>query len=396
MWTAASVSYLGDGVYYGAVPVLAASLTRDSRLISLVDALEMLGWLLLGLISGVLVDRWRRMTVMWHVDAVRAVIVGVFAGLVLSGDETMALILVASFLLGLAAPFFDNASSSVLPELVPESGLERANSLTQTSMLLGANLIGPPLGAALVVAAPGVPLAMQAVSFALAAVVVARVRGVGRAAPVAEHRPLHVELAEGLRYLWRHRLLRSLCLLLGAVNGVSGGVIAVLVLYVLEVMSLPRAAYGWLIAVFAVGGLLGAVLASRAREWFSLPTLVVGASAVFGVGIVVLGLFPQEPVVGVSLLVTGALSVVWNVITVSVRQRIVPAEILGRVTSVYRMVGFAAMPVGAVGAGLLANVVGLRATYVVAGAVLLVASVVAAPAISRGARALAVQVAQPA
>lgn len=110
VWWAGAASYAGDGLTVGAMPLLAASLTRDPRLIATVDACLVAGWLLLGLVSGVAADRVDRLDLMWRVDIVRAGLAGVFGALVVSGHATIALILLVSFLLGLAGPFFDNAS----------------------------------------------------------------------------------------------------------------------------------------------------------------------------------------------------------------------------------------------------------------------------------------------
>lgn len=176
VWTAGTISFLGDGLTLGALPLLAVSLTDDARLISLVDALAMLGWLVLGLVSGVVADRVDRILIMGRVDAVRALLTAVFAGLVIAGEARMWVLLATSLLLGLAAPFFDNASSSLLPELVSQELFEKANSTTQVSMLLATSLLGPPIGAALFTAYPGAPFAFDAVSFACASALVLRVR----------------------------------------------------------------------------------------------------------------------------------------------------------------------------------------------------------------------------
>ena len=128
MWAAATASFVGEGIQFGALPLLAASLTRDPRLVSLTEVASQSGWLLLGLVSGVLVDRWRRTSVMWIVDTVRAVVAGAFAFVVLADLHTIAILLLTGFVLGLLSPFFDNASSAVLPEIVDGSRLERANA----------------------------------------------------------------------------------------------------------------------------------------------------------------------------------------------------------------------------------------------------------------------------
>jgi len=388
LWTAGAISFTGDGIMFGALPLLAASITRDPRIVSLTEAVAGVGWLLLGLVSGVMVDRWRRTTTMWIVDAIRAVVAGAFAAAVLAGLESIPLLLVTGFLLGLLAPFFDNASSSVIPELVAPTALERANGYNQAALVLLANLLGPPLGAALFVVHHGVPILFDAVSFAAAAALVFSVR---RAAPARERLPdrhLGRELKEGLVYLYRHKLLRTLCLLLLVANAIGSGIIAILVLYVLEALDLPEAGFGWLVAIYAVGGVAGAALAPRLSRRLSTSTSLITAMLVMGVAIVGFGLVAKLVVVIPGAILMGFGSTWWNVVSITLRQRIVPAELLGRVTAVYRMVAFCAAPLGAVGAGFLAHRTDLRTPYVVMGVLQLVATFLYAPLIRREVRRL--------
>lgn len=388
VWCAATISFLGDGVFFGSVPLLSASFTRDPHTISLVSAVSGVGWLSLGLISGVLVDRWRKTRVMWQVDLLRGLVVAAFAGLVFTEHGGMALIFAVSLLLGMTAPFFDNASSAVLPELVDTATLERANSWTQTSMLVNLNLIGPPLGAALFVLQPAVPLTLQAISFLMAALLVCSVdRGSVVPPPVAS-RSLRTELVDGCRYLVRHRLLRSLAVLLGVINGVTGAVLSLLVLYVLEVLVLPQAAYGWLVSTFAVGGLVGAVVAVRIRQRLGTFNAVMLSAGLFATGTLLLGLFPVLPAVIAGIAMSGAGASLWNIVTVSLRQRIVPRELLGRVTGVYRMAGWGAFPLGAVGAGAMASLFSVQTAYVLAAAVLVGAALILATPLRRELSAL--------
>ena len=383
IWTAGAISFTGDGVMFGALPLLAASITRDPRIVSLTEAVTGAGWLLLGLVSGVMVDRWRRTTTMWIVDAIRAVVAGAFAAAVLAGMESIPLLLVSAFLLGMLAPFFDNASSVVIPELVPPTALDRANGYNQASLVLMANLIGPPVGAALFVLHHGVPIAVDAVSFAAAAALVFSAR---RSAPARERssgRYLGRELKEGLVYLYRHKLLRSLCLLLLVANAILSGIIAILVLYVLEELGLPEAGFGWLVAIYAVGGVAGAVLAPRLGRRLSTSTNLITAMLVMGTAILGFGLVTSLAVVIPGAVLMGFGSTWWNVVSITLRQRIVPAELLGRVTAVYRMVAFCAAPLGAVGAGFLAHRTGLRTPYLVMGLVQLAATFLYAPLIRR-------------
>jgi len=379
VWAAATVSFLGDGIYSGAVPLLATSITTDPRQVALTTVLSRSGWITVGLISGVLVDRWSKTRVMWRVDAARGLVVAVFAALTLMGHHSMAVLYGVSLLLGLGAPLFDIASTAALPRLVGTLALDRANSWNQTSLLLGATLIGPPMGAALFLLSPGVPLAAQAASFLVAAALVAtlgRIR-TGPTATPAE-RSMRRELVDGLRYLVGHRLLRTLALLLAAINAATGCVLALLVLYVLRVLQCPEAAYGWLVAVFAVGGLVGAVVVPTLRATLGTSTAILLAATLLTGGTLLMALLPQLPFVIVGIIASGVGSSLWNVITMALRQRVVPADLQGRVTASYRMVGLGALPIGAAAGGLLATQTSVRSAYLIAGLALMVATVVAA------------------
>jgi predicted MFS family arabinose efflux permease len=270
-----------------------------------------------------------------------------------------------------------------LPELVSGPALERANGYYQASALLTSALVGPPIGAALFVLNAGLPLVIDAVTFGLAAILVASVR---RAVPAADPRPrrsLRVELVEGLRYLWGQHVLRTLAFLLLVVNFVGSGVVAILVLYVLDVLELPEAAFGWLVATYAVGGLAGAVLVPRIAERVQVFASVVAGGTLMGAGITLLGVWPSPGPAVVGVVLAGFGSVWWNVVTVSLRQRIVPRALLGRVTSVYRMIGLGAMPLGAAGAGYLAHQTDLQTPYVVLGLTNLLVVWLSAPTLRR-------------
>ncbi len=383
VWCAGAVSFVGDGITFGALPLLAASFTRDPRIVSLSEAVAGAGWLLLGLVSGVMVDRWRRTTTMWIVDAIRGVVAGAFAVLIITDLANIPLLLTAGFVLGLLAPFFDNASSVIVPDLVAPEALERANGYQQVSLLLLANLIGPPLGAALFVLDHGLPILIDAVSFTLAAALIWSIRNTSPPRARATDRHLGRELKEGLTYLWQHKLLRSLCLLLLVVNGVAAGIVAILVLYVLEVLHLPESGFGWLVAIYAVGGMIGALITPRLSKRLPIFLSLLASMVISSLMIIAFGVFSSFVVIGIAVTILGLASTWWNVVTISLRQRIVPAALLGRVTSVYRMVAFCAAPLGAVAAGLLAHRTTLSTPYWAMGLLQLVATLVIAPTIRR-------------
>lgn len=378
VWSASTVSFVGDGVTSGALPLLAVRVTSDARLIAAVSAMTMLGWLLLGLVAGVVADRMDRLSLMSRMDLIRAALMGVLAASVLSGRLGIGFLLVIALLLGLAAPFFDNASSSVLPELVPPERLENANSLAQMPLMVATMLIGPPLGATLFVAARSGPFLLDAVTFAVSAMLLTWVarRRPGPAGPVSNPSAgIKVMLTEGATYLRQQPILRTLALAVGLINAVTNAVIAVFVLYVTRTLGLPEAAYGWLMATIAIGALVGAVTATRLVVVAGLRTVAIGSLLVFAASIALLGIAPYVAVVIPALAAIGLVSAVWNIATISYRQRVVPGQLLGRVTSVYRLIAFLGMPVGAILAGVLTSAVGIRTTYLICGSTLLIATI---------------------
>ena len=378
VWVSSSASYLAEGLIFGALPVLAASLTLDARLIAVTDALHQTGWLLLGLVSGVAADVLPRLRIMWVANAVRAVTAGVFAALVAGGHASLLLVYALGFLLGLAAPFFDNASASILPELVPAAQFQQANSLTQVAMAVAGNLLGPVAGTVLFVLWPAAPFGLAALAYAAGTAITIWLSRRGPAPVPVEGRasPLKL-LAEGLSYLAKHPVLRALAGAVAIVNLVTSGAIAVAVLYVLYELHLPRSTYGLVMASFAVGAIGGGLLTVRLTRRLGERSAVLVALVAFGVSMVVLGAVRQVVVSISAMVLMGFFSMVWNITVNSYRQRVVPLALLGRVTSVFRMVAFITMPLGALLAGLGTHAIGLPWTYILGGVLLFATAAVA-------------------
>jgi MFS family permease len=400
IWSAGAVSYLGDGVTAGALPLLAAHLTSSPLKVSLVSTASSVGWLLLGLLSGAIVDRADRLAVMWQTNVIRGLVTVVLVVLIFTGSVTILLLLAISLALGLAAPFFDNAAASVIPELVPRSALESANAANQTSLLLLSGMIGPPLGAVLFVVAHGAPFSIDAASFLVAAALVARLARPGRQGrpgrpgrlarrspgPAVASGPkpgIWASLREGASFLWGHSTLRSLALILAAINAATSGVAASLVLYVLDVLHLPRADFGWLLAGYALGGAIGSVLGVRCiRRWGQrgcCAATLLGTAA----GVLAIGVLTSAAVVVIALSLAGFSVGLRNIVLVSYRQRAVERSMLGRVNSVYRVTIFVAISAGTVVIGALGSALGLRTAFTIAGVALVAIAVLSLPTIRR-------------
>jgi MFS family permease len=366
VWTAQGISSVGDGVRAAALPLLAAGITHQPLAVASVTVAEGLPWVLFALVAGALVDRLDRRKVMGIADLCRFATVGLLAVAVATDHASIPLLCLAGFALGTAQTMFDNASQAILPAVVDKPQLERANSRLATIQILSESFVGPPLGAALFVGLAAVPFFVDSASFLIAALIVLTLTGSYRAPRVGPPRHLHTEIAEGLRWLWHHRLIRTLALMLTVWNMVASAIAAVFVLFALRTLHLSKVEYGVLLTSAAIGGLVGSFVATRVVARLGPGralrcVVLVAAASYLGMSV-----SRQVVVIGVLTGVEGMAGVVWNVVTVSARQTIIPTELFGRVNSVYRFLGWGSIPIGAAIGGVLATAFGLRAPFVLA------------------------------
>ncbi|RAO38835.1 hypothetical protein ONO23_00679 [Micromonospora noduli] len=367
LWSAAVSSRFGDALRTPALALLAATVTRDPRIIAAVTVVGQLPPLLFGLLGGVYADRWDRRRTMAVVDGVRAAVVAALAVVVALNRVSVLVLLVAAFLLATLGTLFDSASFALLPALVPPDALPRANGRLQAGSAVAGGFLGAPAAGLLFAVAPALPFALDAVTFAAAALLVLALSPPLAITPGTARRRGSVwsEIVEGLRWLRAHRTLWRVTLLTAASNLAISGIMAVLVLYALDVLRVPPAGYGLFTAAAIVGGVAGALGAGRlAARLGTVPAL----RAVLAVETVALTGFAlaRHPVSGgIALAVFAAGTVVWNSLWASYGQRQVPSELLGRVGAAQRMVGLLTAPLGAALAGLAAAAYG---TVPVAGA----------------------------
>ncbi|MFG1649124.1 MFS transporter [Micromonospora sp. NPDC049275] len=360
LWTAAVSSRFGDALRTPALALLAATVTRDPRIIAAVTVAGQLPPLLFGLLGGVYADRWDRRRTMAVVDGVRAAVVAALAVTVVLDRAAVVTLLAAAFLLAALGTLFDSASFALLPTVVPPAALPRANGRLQAGSAVAGGFLGAPAAGVLFATAPALPFALDAVTFAVAALLVLALTppaavGTGPAIPCGS---VWSEIVEGMRWLRGHRTLWRVTLLAAACNLAISGLMAVLVLYALDVLRVPPAGYGLFAAGAILGGVGGALGAGRlAARLGTVPALraVLAAQTVALVGFAL----ARQPVPGgIALAVFAAGTVVWNSLSASYGQRHVPGGLLGRVGAAQRMVGLLTAPIGAALAGLAAAAYG--------------------------------------
>ena len=384
LWTASTVSNLGDGVFLVALPLLAARLTRDEVEISLITAAMTLPWLILSLPIGTLIDRSDRKRVLVVSDSVRALAVGAIAVLAAVDAIEIWMLWIVALVLGTAEVFFDNASQAIVPAVVPEDLFEKANGRRYAGEIAANIFVGTPFGSLLFSIAVWIPFGIDAASFALAVLLVAGIRGSFRATERTERTTtLTQETREGLRWLWAHPLLRSLAISLGLSNFGFHMAQAVFVLFAQERLGISERGFGLLLGTMGVGALIGALLGERIVAKVGQPFAIFAALATWVVTMAGTGLVIVTWFVVLMAFLESMAATVWNVVTVSLRQQIIPAHLFGRVNSVYRWFGWGTLPIGAVVGGQVARHFGLRGPYLVGAGAVFLALLVASRHVNR-------------
>jgi predicted MFS family arabinose efflux permease len=374
LWTGDTISQFGTQLSQLALPVLAVTvLDAGPRDMGFLTAAETLAFLVVGLPAGAWVDRWRKQRVLMAGDAVRAVAFGSIPAAWALGQLTLGQVYVVALAAGVATVFFDVAYQSYLPAIVSADDVVDGNAKLQASQSV-AQVAGPAAGGALlrVVAAP-LLIAADAVSYALSALFVARIRHAETPPPREERRRLRVEIAEGLRFVVRNPLLVRITACTSISNLFSGVLQALFVLYVLRELGLGTQIVGFVWALGAVAGLVGAVTTNRIAR-------VVGEGRTIALSVLVAGLFglatplaasASGTAARIALLIVATVPfwgcvVIYNITQVSFRQRLCPPALLGRMNASVRFLVWGSMPIGGLAGGFLGAAIGVLPTIWVA------------------------------
>ncbi len=365
VWGASTASNVGDGIVLAALPLFAAELSRSPVAVAATTVAVNLPWLVFGLFAGAVVDRVDRRRMMIGTDVGRAVAFGLLAAGVATGLVDLPLLYVAVFVIGLLETLFDSAAMSITPSLVPQNQLERANSQLLSAQLAANAFVGPPIGGLLFAIAAALPLGVDALTFLISAMLLISVGG--RFRPPARPRTrLISDIGAGLRFLWQQRVIRVFAIGAAVINLGFAAASAVLVLHAQDNLNLGDVGFGLLLASAAVGGVAGAQLASRVIGRLGRRNGILAAVATMAVAIATMGLAGSVWVAGVAYAVFGFAGEVWNVVSITFRQEATPDEMLGRVMSGFRVIAYGAFPVGAALGGVIAELAGLRVTFVFA------------------------------
>lgn len=368
LWVGDAFGQLGAQLTGLALPILAVqTLEATEWQMGALTAAETAAFLVIGLPTGAWVDRMRKRRVLIVADLVRALALGAVVVATLLGHGSMPLLYAGALTISAASVFFDVAHQSYVPGLVGLEHIGEGNAKLQSTQSV-AQVVGPALGGALlrVVSAP-VLIGVNAVTYLVSALAVGRIRATEVLPPAEHRRPLRTEIAEGLGFVLRHRLLRRIvaCTSIGNLAGSISG--ALFVLYLVRDLGLDEAALGTVLSASAVGGLLGALSAERIQRWVGEARLIPLSAIAWAPAAALTPLAAVLPLPPQAVLITGGLTfyfavVVYNVAQVTFRQRACPPALLGRMNASVRFIVWGSMPLGGLLGGWLGHVFGVLPT----------------------------------
>jgi predicted MFS family arabinose efflux permease len=363
-WLLASswITYLGDGITLAAGPLLVASQTRNPLAVAMAALLQRLPWLMFGLYAGVAADRVSRRAIVITTGLVRATILILLAGSIISHRVDTAVVLAALFLFGVNETFADTATTTLPPMLVDKRDLGIANSRTLAGMNVGSQMAGPPIGAALFAAGMALPFISETFCVLAGVLLITRIRLPARAGR-AEATRVRDEIRQGWQWLWAHHAVRVLAITIFTFNITFGAAWSVLVLYARERLGMGAVGFGLITTAMAVGGLAGTASYGWLEHHVRLGVIMRGGLIIETLTHLALALTRWVWLALIIFTIFGAHAVIWGTTSTSVRQRAVPAEYQGRVSSVYLTSMVGGLVIGSAIGGAVATAWGVTAPF---------------------------------
>lgn len=375
LWSGQSISVIGSQLSGLALPVFAVTMLGVTEAqLGLLGAFDNAAFLVFALLAGAWVDRWVKRRVMIVADLIRMLAVAAIPILYFAGLFQFWHLLVLGAIIGTATVFFDVASQSFIPILFKDDEIGRANSALETSSQI-AGIGGPSMVGWLLVflKAPFLLLA-DAVTFLVSAITLGFIRDDEVPKPTEDRRPLREEISEGLKFVWNQPLIRRISFTTATSNLFNSLAMVLFPIFILRNLEISTGVWGIMIAIASVGGLLGAMSASKLMKLIGEGQLIVYSAVASGIIFCFIPasvLLPRAAApwaltaieFGISFLV-----LTYNITQVSARQRLCPKPLLGRMNASIRFMVWGVMPIGSLIGGIIGELHGV-VTAMVVGAV---------------------------
>ena len=373
LWSATLASHLADGLFKTAVPLLAATLTRDPVIIAALAAVVMLPWLLFAIPIGSMVDRVDRRQAMAIANSIRFAASAALTITIVTHVVNIPVLYVIAFIIGAADVLYDTTAQALLPQMLKPELLERGNSRLQIGATMVGEMVGSPLSGILYVAAIGLPFISGTLGVLLAAILVAlipgsykRIMNLTDDGHATAKTSLMADMKFGIRYLYEDKNLLKLVLFTTSVGFWFSATGSTMVLFMLHDLNVPMSLFGFVLLSGAVGNIIGGFVAPRLSGKFGrMNTMAV---AIFTSGFVMtIGGFSPNVWVWIALAIVGGIAMAqWNILLMSTYHQIIPNELFGRIHGTRRTLVWGLMPIGSLVGGLLAKI-DLRAPMIIGG-----------------------------
>jgi MFS family permease len=351
LWSGQTISTVGTRISGIAYPLLVLAVTGSPAQAGLVGFAQTLPFLIWYLPAGALVDRWNRKWVMLVADAGRAAVLGSVVVALVLDRLTLAQLVIVAFVEGTLFVFFQLAEGAALPHVVARAQLPAAVAQNQARDQ-GAELAGQPLGGLLFGISHLLPFLVDAISYLVGFFSLMLVRPRLQQRRDGPRRHLLAEVAEGIGWLWRQRLLRLLVLLVGVSNFAFNALPLALIVRAQQLGAAP-AAIGLMFGALGVGAVLGALAAPGLLRRIPARVVLVGSLWLWAAQTAALAVLPNVVAIGAVLFAGATVGPVFNVITASYRYALAPDEIQARTISVLRLVAWGTIPLASLTAGFL-------------------------------------------
>jgi MFS family permease len=369
LWGGQGVSIFGEQFTQLAIPVLAVTLLHAvAWQLGILNAASTAAFLIVGLPAGAWVDRWLKRRVMITADVVRTVALAIIPILWFTNLLTIWELIIIVAIVGVASVFFDVGYQSYIPLLVKPEQVGPANSRLEATAQV-ARIGGPAIAGILltVLSAPGL-IIVDSASYIVSFLSLSRIRDREVPADKEQRRPLHTEIAEGVRFVAKQPLIRSVAGTTASSNFFSTLASTLFPIYALRVLDIGSLGLGVVFSAGAVGGLLGATLTPRVAKWIGEGRVIVVSAFVSGAAFVLVPLSSLlHGVWAVPLLAVGEFTslfciLVYNITQVTLRQRLCPPRLLGRMNASIRCLVWGVMPIAALISGGLGGWLGILPT----------------------------------
>jgi predicted MFS family arabinose efflux permease len=360
LWSGQVVSTLGSMTSQVIYPLLILAMTDSPAAAGIAGALRFIPYLLFSLPVGALIDRWDRRRVMIVSDAGRAIAVVTIPVAMAFDALTLAQVYIVCFVEGSLFVFFNIAEVAALPRVVPRAQLPEATAYNEAGFGI-AGIIGPPLGTVLYQAlGRAVPFVGNALSYVVSLISLAAMRTSFRAQSAPGKRDLAAEILEGVRWLWSKPLIRFMAFLTGGINLVNAAMPLVMIVLA-KALGASDAEIGVIFSIGGIGGIVGSVVGGRIQRRFTFGQVIVATVWISALSFLLLAVVPGFVWIGILAAVYFFVGPIYNVVQFSYRVALIPDALQGRVNSIFRLLAFGFMPIGAALSGVVIERFGVTA-----------------------------------